>query len=89
MPIQKSFCDAWYTACYNDYFCGQGSYFECAAYYEENQASKEEKEKDALVIGMSITGVLAAIGICFACFLVSREKRGKPVFTASQAATAT
>jgi len=87
MPIKKSFCDAWYTACYNDYFCGQGSYFQCAAYYEDNKASFEEKEDKALKIGLSVTGVVALLAICFAWCLIHREKKGQPLFLASTEGT--
>jgi len=31
MPIKASYCDAMYTACAHDYFCGGGGYFDCAA----------------------------------------------------------
>mmetsp|Transcript_14592 Transcript_14592/g.17265 ORF Transcript_14592/g.17265 Transcript_14592/m.17265 type:complete len:296 (+) Transcript_14592:67-954(+) len=47
MPIKRSFCDAWYTACHNDYFCGKGDFFECQAHYVENQKLTVEKEKNA------------------------------------------
>jgi len=46
MPIKKSFCDSWYTACHDDYFCGKGSYFECEAHYVENQKLADEKMKN-------------------------------------------
>lgn len=51
MPIKKSFCDSWYSACETDYFCGSGDFFGCAANYKEkvaqalaaeNAANKEE-----------------------------------------------
>jgi hypothetical protein len=88
MPIKKSFCDAWYTACYNDYFCGEGSYFGCAAYYDENfDSSSDDKENKALIAGLTVTGALAVVGIFFACLLVQREKSGKPMFVASNSAT--
>lgn len=31
-PIQESFCNDWYRACYNDYFCSadDGNFFSCA-----------------------------------------------------------
>lgn len=32
MPIKASYCDAWFSACRNDYFCGGGNYFECGTY---------------------------------------------------------
>lgn len=34
MPIKRSFCNAWHRACFNDNFCGSGSYFACAKQYE-------------------------------------------------------
>lgn len=80
MPIKKSFCDSWYTACANDYFCGAGDYFECAATYEATAASSDNEDK-GLIIGLSVVGVVAALGLLFAGFLISREKQGKPVFS--------
>jgi len=96
MPIKKSWCDSWYTACKQDYFCGTGDYFECAAFYAKNQeaaaaaevaatiaaASADDK---ALVIGLSVAGGVAVIVILFAGYLVAREKRGSPVFSADTA----
>lgn len=83
MPIKKSFCDSWYTACANDYFCGAGDYFECAAKYETADAAVAASDSDdkGLVIGLSVVGVVAALGLLFAGFLISREKQGKPVFS--------
>jgi folate receptor len=84
MPIKKSFCDSWYTACYNDYFCGKGSFFECSAYYEENLADQQKAAEDknkALTIGLSVTGAIAAIGVLVAAYLVVHERKGEPVFT--------
>jgi folate receptor len=79
MPIKKSFCDAFYTACYNDFFCGRGDYFECQNFYEENL--KAESDKDTgLIVGLSVAGALAFVGLIFAAYLVSHEKKGKPVF---------
>jgi hypothetical protein len=36
MPIKASYCDAFYTACKNDYFCGDGDFWACSADYREN-----------------------------------------------------
>jgi folate receptor len=87
MPIKKSFCDSWYTACYNDYFCGAGDYFACQAFYEENLANEDDDDDDdkdtALKWGLGVAGAAAAVGICFAAFLILREKSGKPVFAGS------
>jgi len=39
MPIRKSFADAWYRACANDNFCGNGDFFECAGDYHAQLAN--------------------------------------------------
>merc|ERR1712146_554705 len=40
MPIKASYCNAWFDACRNDYFCdaGGGNFFECARVYEERSS---------------------------------------------------
>jgi len=87
MPIKKSFCDAWYDACYNDYFCGKGNYFECQEYYEKNKMEEEEKKKDdekkykkTLTIAIAVVGAIAAVGILSAAVLAFKEKQGKAIF---------
>lgn len=95
MPIKKSFCDSWYTACYNDYFCGKGNFWECSAQYKTNlkleqiAAAAEDDENKALTIGLSVTGAIAAIGIIGAGCLVWRERKGQPIFTPVASATGT
>lgn len=87
MPVKKSFCNAWYDACYNDYFCGKGNYFECQAYYnqklieskEAEQNAEDEKERN-LLIGASVAGAVAVVGLFAAGYLVCRERSGEPVF---------
>lgn len=102
MPIKKSYCNAWYDACANDYFCGQGSFFECEAFYWENQENKElkakeeiaakemakEEEETGLIIGLSVAGALALIGVTYSCFLISKEKSGHPIFAPSNTGVA-
>merc|ERR550514_1614020 len=41
MPIKASYCDAWFEACKADLFCAAdgGSFFSCAAQYEELDAA--------------------------------------------------
>ena len=90
MPIKKSFCDAWYNACYNDYFCGEGSFFGCDAYYWEElkkQEAEDAAKKDkGLVIGLSIAAGIAAVGLLFSYVLIKREKSGSPIFTPAASA---
>jgi len=66
----------------NDYFCGGGDYFECAAFYEDKNESGSGNNNDnkGLVIGLSVVGAVAFLGLLFAGFLIRREKQGKPVF---------
>lgn len=91
MPIKKSFCDAWYTACYNDYFCGKGNFFECEAHYKTNllkNSVKEEPEESnnkALTIGLSVAGTFAAVALLLVGVMVYKEKKGSPVFAAGEA----
>lgn len=90
MPIKKSYCDAWFDACRNDYFCGQGSFFECEAFYWANLKEAEDskdKENTGLIIGLSIAGAAAVIGILFAVFLIRKERKGSPMFAPSEQMT--
>jgi folate receptor len=84
MPIKKSYCDAWYDACKHDYFCGQGSFFGCEAYYWETHKDENKTggstENKGLIIGLSVTGALAVIAIGVTFFLITKEKKGTPVF---------
>jgi len=88
MPIKKSFCNAWYDACYNDFFCGKGGFFECEAHFNQNlmneeaAAAKKADDKDtALTIGISAAGAVGAIGLLIAIVLVIKEKAGNPIFS--------
>lgn len=47
MPIKASYCNAWYTACRNDYFCGGGNFFDCDAHYWEKLEAEEIAQKKA------------------------------------------
>jgi folate receptor len=90
MPIKKSFCDSFYTACYDDYFCGKGNFWECEAHYKTNLAeealkeTEDRKAKDdknkALTIGLSVAGGLAVVSVIASFYLVWNEKSGNPVF---------
>jgi folate receptor len=95
MPIRKSYCDAWYDACRNDYFCGKGSFFECEAFYWEdllqNQTTTDANNKSSssqesannqslLILGLSIAAVVAVLGIVFSIVLITRERNGVPMF---------
>jgi hypothetical protein len=84
MPIKKSYCDAWYDACRNDYFCGKGSFFECEAFYWEDLKNEEEKaelgKEAGMIIGLSVAGAAAFVGLVFSLCLIRRERNGVPMF---------
>ena len=40
MPITPAFAEAWYRACANDLFCGDGDYFQCAGDYHAQLANE-------------------------------------------------
>jgi len=83
MPIKRSYCDSWYEACRNDYFCGSGSFFECEAFYWERLEEKKFEDgvvDRALKIGLSLAGVIGLVGIGFSIFLIRKERDGDPVF---------
>lgn len=75
MPIKASYCDAWFDACRNDYFCSSddGNFFSCDAHYWKKEANTQalaEKARAAELtnlkqdLGSSLSGgVVAAIVI--------------------------
>lgn len=90
MPIKASYCDAWFTACRKDKFCASdgGSYFSCAAEYkvadQGASAAANQNKEDGLstgaIVGFVIAGVLI-LTLCFGgCFIIMRERAGKPLF---------
>lgn len=97
MPIQAAFCDDWYTACYNDLFCGVdgGSYFSCALATASSspspspslspEAPNPKDDDDLPTYAWAIIGVLVAVAVAggsFMTFMIGRERSGKPVFVA-------
>ena len=86
MPIKASYCNAWYNACYNDYFCGNGSYFECARLYNEFdnisilQEEVENKINTGLVVGLIVAAIIVIILCISVVYIISRERNGKPMF---------
>lgn len=88
MPIKASYCDAWYTACYDDKFCGgsDGNFFSCAAYYSETAGDDDDSSKGPLIspialIIIIVLGVAAVAGISVFVWMMQKEKAGVPVFT--------
>jgi len=87
MPIKRSYCNAWFTACFNDYFCGSGEYLSCDTAYwarinaEGNTTVIIEKVDNAypwtIII---ILAVIASFVVCLILYMILREKRGEPVF---------
>lgn len=88
MPIKASYCDAWYTACYNDYFCGggDGNFFSCAQQYsplnqkDDNNTDEEVKVPVWAWVLIALLG-LAAIATCiFLGITIKKEMAGEPLF---------
>eukprot|EP00457_Paulinella_chromatophora_P014049 gb/GEZN01014422.1/.p1 GENE.gb/GEZN01014422.1/~~gb/GEZN01014422.1/.p1 ORF type:complete len:210 (-),score=27.12 gb/GEZN01014422.1/:96-725(-) len=84
MPISADFCDDWYFACKDDYFCAEdgGDFFGCAAIYEkfDEQPLLTNLHVKELAAG-AIVGIFFAVFCCL-CVTVMflRERQGKPVF---------
>jgi len=93
MPIKASYCDAFYTACMDDYFCGEGDFWACSADYKADLAAATAEEEEAalaaakaklpdwalvLIIALAVIALLIT---GFVTFIVRKEKQGSPVFT--------
>merc|ERR1712129_10645 len=88
MPIKASYCDAWFRACRNDYFCASdsGSYFSCGLEYELADKAAGEAGDNAvnigLVVGICVAALMLVALIGFICFVRNREQKGNPYFSA-------
>mmetsp|Transcript_4394 Transcript_4394/g.7567 ORF Transcript_4394/g.7567 Transcript_4394/m.7567 type:complete len:295 (+) Transcript_4394:152-1036(+) len=84
MPIKASYCDAWYTACADDYFCGDGDYFACANQYEASDSAAASSSDDGMDGGVIAVIIVGAVLLLLSCivlaFFVVRERAGRPVF---------
>jgi len=83
MPIKASYCDAWFEACRNDLFCGDGDYFACANIWEEHDASPTASDSSVdtgLVVGVVVAALVATAAVALLAFLVLRERAGSPIF---------
>jgi len=89
MPIRKGFCDNWFAACYNDYFCadGGGDFFSCANNYiappteTELELASEQKWNAFLISITVIFGTVGILSISAIAYLIYREKAGRSVFS--------
>ena len=86
MPIKASYCDAWFRACRNDYFCASdsGSYFSCAKEYKLADTTTEQGDavNIVLIVVIVIIALLLVFMLAFICFVRSREQKGNPYFAA-------
>jgi len=87
MPIKASYCNAWYDACFDDYFCGNGDFFSCAMIPPEEEplviegSSKKSKKTPQSAIALIVCLLAAVLCLCFcASFMVKRERQGEPIF---------
>ena len=85
MPIKASYCNAWFDACRNDYFCGAGNFYECAAVYQEqDQATtivREDKTDAGVIVGIIVACVVAVGAVVGLACLIQRERKGAPMFS--------
>eukprot|EP00971_Amphidinium_carterae_P344815 6485429-Amphidinium_carterae.1 len=88
MPIKASYCDAWYIACADDLFCGNGAYSECAKIYEaadpasaSSSSSSDDGMDVAVVVCIIVGGALLLVSVASLLFFVARERAGRPVFS--------
>jgi len=88
MPIKASYCDAWYTACYNDFFCGgaSGDYFECSKLYSPTRATDDGDDTKVKMpvwawIAIGLLAVLMVAACIFLGVTVKKEMAGEPLFT--------
>jgi len=86
MPIKASYCDAWWTACADDLFCGAGDYFACAREYvvQASQAVNTGSSDDGISGGVIAVIVAGGVLLLVACgmlgFFIVRERAGRPIF---------
>lgn len=100
MPIKGDFCDAWYTACFNDKFCaeGGGDFFSCAASAETTPTpsptsgglgNSNDGATEPLSSGtkwvISIFSILGVFMIGWIALVIYKEKKGTPMFAATMA----
>jgi len=73
-PIKSSYCNAWYDACANDYFCGSGSYFSCNDMWLDEMEKEEVKTVE--VIKENLKPWASAIIAVFAFVIVGCASLG-------------
>mmetsp|Transcript_24952 Transcript_24952/g.55363 ORF Transcript_24952/g.55363 Transcript_24952/m.55363 type:complete len:276 (+) Transcript_24952:560-1387(+) len=85
MPIRASFCNAWYSACYDDLFCsvGGGDFFSCAMVYDDHSEDESDKYREWKQEYTTITVVVGIFGLLMlgvVGYLIHRERRGDALF---------
>jgi folate receptor len=84
MPIQAAYCDAFYEACYDDLFCGSGSFFDCP--YDPPTAApstrpakiiEHERNFETMTLVAIIAGLVALVCACLVGTFCYSESKGK------------
>ncbi|GAB5354522.1 hypothetical protein AAMO2058_000125700 [Amorphochlora amoebiformis] len=86
MPIRKDYCDSWFIACANDFFCAEsgGSYFGCARTTpyptpapakDDNSALTTELTATVAIVATFSAALLIFLGVCY-----YKAKTGNPLF---------
>ena len=79
MPIQGDYCDMWFEACRNDFFCGDGDFFSCARIPPPGPPPVTRLPGGAIA-GIVIGSIVLFITLVFMVVLIRNERRGTPVF---------
>lgn len=88
MPIKASFCDAFYTACAHDYFCGTGDFWSCSADYRANEITRvlEGYPPEIQAIVNSTEGITPEAAVTMADELVAEQEARDQMEQASEEA---
>jgi len=84
MPIMRSYCDDWFRACHDDYFCANsdGNFFDCALVAEAEAVVEVEVEVPTVSLPAIIIPAVVVVLVALAlAFVIYRERQGKALFT--------
>lgn len=82
MPIKLGYCNAWYTACYEDKFCGgdSGNFFSCAEYYHPTESTDAAGLPGWAIALITVLGIVVMFAVVMFCITIRREVIGDPLF---------
>ena len=84
MPIKASYCNAWYTACFQDKFCGgaDGNFFSCAELFSPSEQDDDDDNTlpSWAILLIVVLALLFLAGACLFGHTIRREIKGDPLF---------